>query len=178
MRTKEWASHYEEGSRCLSERRLTHAERALQRAIRVASPVELGLSLHMLGRVQLHRGRFDKAKAAFQRVLDTHGQAEESILSAYAHVGLGDVEHAQMRYEEAIPHYERAAAQLDSGAQDELLAEVYANIGLCQAMLERLDDATQSAEVARSIAISGDLPAKRQRAELVLAIVAQIRRQP
>jgi tetratricopeptide (TPR) repeat protein len=83
-----------------------------------------------------------------------------------------------MRYEEAIPHYERAAAQLDSGAQDELLAEVYANIGLCQAMLERLDDATQSAEVARSIAISGDLPAKRQRAELVLAIVAQIRRQP
>jgi tetratricopeptide (TPR) repeat protein len=174
--TNEWASHHEEGSRCLRERRLTHAERAFQRANSVASPVELRYSLCMLGRVHIHRGRYKKAKEVFQRVLEPQGQAEVSALSAYAYYGLGDVEHAQMRYEAAICHYERAAAELNLGAQDELLAEVYANIGLCQAMLSRLDEATESAELARTIAISADLPAMCKRAELVLTLVAQIRR--
>jgi hypothetical protein len=80
------------------------------------------------------------------------GLAPDSAELCAAIIGLGDTEHARMLFAAAIPHYERAVGLLVSQRAHAALAGVHASLGLCLAILNRLDDADRHADIARGLA--------------------------
>ena len=179
MKSPAWTASAELGAQLHHAGKLSAAARAYKAAItraeRAGDVRALAEARCGLGRVYLAQNMTNDAYRCFLSASTTPGLASDGAELCAAIIGLGDAEHARMAFAEAIPHYERAIRVLVAHRAHAALAGVHASLGMCLAMLNRLDDADRHAEIARGLAQLTEAPELRAKAEAVLEIVRRVR---
>jgi tetratricopeptide (TPR) repeat protein len=179
MKSPAWTASAERGAQLHRAGKLPAAARAYASAITLAERAGDARGLADarcgLGWVYLAQNKPHDGYRCFLIASTTPGLSPDSAELCAAVIGLGDAEHARMAFAAAIPHYERAIGVLVANNAHTALAGVHASLGMCLAMLNRLDDADRHADIARSLARFTEEPKLEAKAEAVLEIVRRVR---
>ena len=177
MKSPPWTASVERATQLLRAGKLAAATRAFETAITLAERAGdlrgLAAARCGLGRVHLAQNKPHDAYRCFLSASTTPGLPPDSAEFCAAIIGLGDAEHARMAFAAAIPRYERAIGLLISQRAHAALAGVHASLGMCLAMLNRLDDADHHADIAKGLARLIEVP--ELEAKAVLEIVRSVR---
>ncbi len=108
----------------------------------------------VVGNVHHTRGRFEAARASFQRALDDPALPPDHPKRALLLNNLGQAVDSLGRYEEALTLYSRSLDMLSTslGSEHPRVATALGNVGAAQQALGRIDEAHDS--FARSLAIT------------------------